>query len=229
MSTWIWLFPGFCLVFSCFFPPEDSLPLSVTGLSTVSPAWTICQPHTVPHENVAPTNEFDFQSPGCLAKRQSNSPKHLRPPHPDAQLTRTRRTLIYGGWVWLTMFFQNSYIGMTSSMTSAAAKIRLKKNLLCGHWQERDFISADYVAQRGCICNSRKSPSAICRISIVRTCWHCCGDTHLPVETRTDTGIKTGDFWCVKPDWQSLPHTDSCHFKWMQRFPCVPLFKINTC
>lgn len=55
--------------------------------------------------------KFHFQSPGYLAKRQSNSQRHVLPPHPDAQLTWARHALIYGGWVWLTVFFQNSYIG----------------------------------------------------------------------------------------------------------------------
>lgn len=46
---WVWLFfSGFCLVFSYIFPPEDSLPLFVTALPTMGPAWTLCQPHAVP-------------------------------------------------------------------------------------------------------------------------------------------------------------------------------------
>lgn len=31
-----------------FFPPETSLPLSVTARATMGPAWTVCQPHAVP-------------------------------------------------------------------------------------------------------------------------------------------------------------------------------------
>lgn len=72
--------------------------------------------------------KFHFQSPGYLAKRQSNSQRHLLPPHPDAQLT------------WGSACFDLWRLGLAHSVlpeqlywlqyekfTAAAAKIRLKK------------------------------------------------------------------------------------------------------
>lgn len=200
------------------------LTVSVCHCSSLDP---VPAPHCATrNENTAFTNKFHFHPPDCLAKRHCNSPKHLLPLHPDAQQNQ-----IYLGWAWLKMFYQNSNIGSgMKKITSAAAKIRLKKSFSVDtDRREIYLISVGYVAPKCCFSNSRKSASATCHISIVRTCWYCLGDRHLPVETRTDTGIKNGDFRCVKPDCQSLPHTVSCHSKQIQCFSCLPLFKINTC
>lgn len=172
-------------------------------------------------ESPAPTDEFHFQSPGCLAKRQSNSQRHLLPPHPDAQLTWAWQALIYGGWAWLTMFFQNSYIGFSMKNShQQQPKLGWTKSSMWTRTGERFCQCRLCCPKRLCIYNCRKSSSTTLEV---------CGDRHLPVEIRTDTGIKTGDFWCVKPDCQCLPQTDSCCSKGIQGFSCLPLFKNNTC
>lgn len=160
-----------------------------------------------------PQRSFTFSLLATLQRDGVNSQRHLLPPHPDAQLTWARHALIYGGWVWLTVFFQNSYIGCRiKNSQQQQPKLGWKKSSMWTLMGERFYHCWLRCPKWLCIYKSRKSPTGTCYISIVRTCWHCCGDRHR---------YKTGDFLCAKPDFQCLSQTQSCCSK------LVPLFKNN--
>lgn len=138
-------------------------------LSLLFPRWvqagpsarsTLCRWEWKCGKSLAPMDEFCFQAPDSFAERQSNSQRHLLPPHPDAQLMWAWHALIYGGWAWLTMFFQ-SYTG--SSMKNSQQQQPKLDSKISSMWTlagERFYHCRLCYPKRLSIYNRRRSPSA---------------------------------------------------------------------
>lgn len=155
------------------------LPCVLTHFPSWRPATSVCHcsfhdgsrldPLPDPHssagnekcgKSLAPMDEFCFQAPDSFAERQSNSQRHLLPPHPDAQLMWAWHALIYGGWAWLTMFFQ-SYTG--SSMKNSQQQQPKLDSKISSMWtlaEERFYHCRSCYPKRLSIYNHRRSPSA---------------------------------------------------------------------